>query len=286
MSAEASPGRHHLTAARATASLLGSEVRLVLGRRRILAVLALVGAVPLVLAVAVRLSALPDTSAGPPLLDRATQNGLFVGVTSALLCVSLLFPLAACLVAGESIAGEAEAGTLRYLLLAPAGRSRLLAVKLAVALFVCALVTALPLVAGSLAGWLLFGARPVPLLSGDTIGVAECLRREVLMAGYLWLSLVGLVCLALFLSTLTDSAVTATAGALVVAVVAQLLGQVPQLDWLHPWLFTDEWFAVGDLLRTPIEWTSFRRTAVLQAGWAAVLLPAAWARFTTADVRS
>ncbi|MFN8075987.1 MAG: ABC transporter permease [Kineosporiaceae bacterium] len=267
-------------------ALIASEVRLVLGRRRTRAVLALLASVPVLVAVAVKLAALPDDLEGPPLLDRATENGLFVGVASALLCVSVLLPLAACVVAGDAVAGEAAAGTLRYLLLAPVGRTRLLAVKSLVSLGFAALVAVVPMLVGGLVGAALFGVHPVPLLSGDAVGTAECLRRAALVSAYLAVSLVGVVALAILASTCTDSPLTATAVAVLAAVTSQVLAQVPQLEAVHPWLFTAHWFDVADLLRTPIAWDSFLRNAGVQAGWAAVALTAAWARFTTSDVRS
>ena len=68
---------------------------------------------------------------GPAFLDRITQNGLFVGVTAMLVSVPLFLPLTVGVVAGDTVAGEAGLGTLRYLLVAPAGRVRLLLVKYA-----------------------------------------------------------------------------------------------------------------------------------------------------------
>ena len=43
----------------------------------------------------------------------------------------LFLPLAVSAIAGDSVAGEANLGTLRYLLTIPAGRTRLLVVKYA-----------------------------------------------------------------------------------------------------------------------------------------------------------
>ena len=54
----------------------------------------------------------------------------------------LFLPIAVAVVAGDSIAGEAQAGTLRYLLARPAGRTRLLVAKL-ISVLAFALVTVL-----------------------------------------------------------------------------------------------------------------------------------------------
>ena len=85
----------------------------------------------MLIAVAVRLSSAVPAGRGPAFLDRISQNGLFVGVTAMLVSVPLFLPLTIGVVAGDTIAGEAGLGTLRYLLVAPAGRVRLLLVKYA-----------------------------------------------------------------------------------------------------------------------------------------------------------
>ena len=78
-------------------------------------------AIPVLIAVAVRLSSSVPAGRGPAFLDRITQNGLFVAVTAMLVSVPLFLPLTIGVVAGDTIAGEASLGTLRYLLVAPAG---------------------------------------------------------------------------------------------------------------------------------------------------------------------
>ena len=50
----------------------------------------------------------------------------------------LFLPIAVAITAGDAIAGEAQPGTLRYMLVRPVGRTRLLVAKLvAVMAFVC-----------------------------------------------------------------------------------------------------------------------------------------------------
>jgi len=43
--------------------------------------------------------------------------------------IPLFLPMAVAVVAGDAVSGEANTGTLRYLLTVPVGRTRLLAVK-------------------------------------------------------------------------------------------------------------------------------------------------------------
>lgn len=269
-----------------TGSLYASEVLTLFRRRRTQAVLAVLAGVPVLIAVAVRLSSAPRAGEGPPFLDRVTQNGLFVGITALVVCTPLFLPLAIGVVAGDTIAGEANLGTLRYLLVAPAGRTRLLVVKLAGAVTFCVAAALTVVLAGAAIGAALFPVGPVTLLSGDTVPVSQSVVRALLAAAYVAVSLVGLSAVGLFVSTLTEIPVGAMAATVILAITAQILGQIPQLDVLDPWLFTTWWLGFGDLLREPIAWQSFQDNAVLQAGWAAVFSALAWARLTTKDVLS
>ena len=96
--------------------LLASELGVLFRRRRTWAMMCALAAIPILIAVAVRLSSAVPPGRGPAFLDRITQNGLFVGVTAMLVSVPLFLPLTVGVVAGDTVAGEAGLGTLRYLL--------------------------------------------------------------------------------------------------------------------------------------------------------------------------
>lgn len=268
-------------------AFLASELALLFRRRRTWAMLLALAAIPVLIAVAVRVSSSPGGRVGgPAFLGQVTQNGLFVGVVGMLVCIPLFLPLTVAVVAGDSIAGEASLGTLRYLLAAPVGRIRVLVVKYLTAAAFCAAATLAIAVSGTLIGLALFPVGPVTLLSGDTIGVGASLLRLLLVAGYLAVSLLGLSAIGLFISTLTDVPVGAMAATAVLAVASQVLGSLPQLDWLHPWLFSHYWLGFADLLREPISWTSFGDNATLQAGYLLVFSALAYGRFAAKDILS
>lgn len=243
-------------------------------------------AVPVLIAVAVRLSSRSSAGRGPAFIDQVTQNGLFVSVAGLVLSIPLFLPLTVGVVAGDTIAGEASHGTLRYLLVAPAGRVRLLAVKYLGSAVFCVAAALVVVVAGTLIGIVLFPIGPMTLLSGDTISVGESLVRLLLIAGYVTVSLLGLSAIGLFISTLTDVPVGAMAATIVLSVVSQVLDALPQVEWLHPWLFSHYWLGIADLLRQPISWTSFGDNALLQLGYIVVFGALAYARFLTKDVLS
>ena len=269
-----------------TGALLGSELGVMFRRRRTWAMLCALAAIPILIAVAVRVSSAVPAGRGPAFLDRVAQNGLFVGLTAMLVSVPLFLPLTIGVVAGDTVAGEAGLGTLRYLLAAPAGRVRLLLVKYAGAVVFAVAAPLVVALVGAGIGALLFPVGPVPLLSGDTIGAGEALVRLLLVAGYLAVSLLGLSAIGLFVSTLTDVPVGAMAATVVLSVVSQVLDALPQLEWLHPWLFSHYWLDFGDLLRQPVSWDSFGANALLQGGYVALFGALAYSRFITKDVLS
>ena len=247
--------------------------------------LAALAAVPVLIGLAVRFSPKgPPSGRSPAFLDQITHNGLFAGVVGLVVCTPLFLPLTVGVVAGDTIAGEANLGTLRYLLVAPTGRVRLLAIKYLASAVFCVTAALAVVVGGTVAGAVLFPLGQATLLSGDTIGPAESFGRLLLMAGYVTVSLLGLSAIGMFASTMTSVPVGAMAATVVLAIASQILDALDQLDWLHPWLFSDHWLALADLLREPIAWNSFGDNALLQLAYIALFGALAYGRFTTKDV--
>ena len=153
-----------------------SEVRLVAGRRRNQAGLAVLAAVPVVVAFAVKASA-PRPGRGPDFLSSITSNGLFVALTALTAEIAMFLPLAVAMLCGDAIAGEANQGTLRYLLTVPVTRTRLLFVKYASLVFGALWGVTLVAVTGVLVGAALFGVGPLTTLSGSQLEFVPALGR-------------------------------------------------------------------------------------------------------------
>ena len=266
---------------------LRSELGMVFGRRRNLAILAVLAGIPIVIAIAIKVTApVNDGRDGPPFLFSITANGIFVALTALTVVLPLFLPLAVAVVAGESVAGEASLGTLRYLLVVPVSRTRLLAVKYAGALAYCLAAAFIVAVVGTLMGALLFPIGPVTLLSGTQVSYGAGLARLLLVALYIAAMMAGLAAIGLFVSTLTESAIAAMATTAVLAVLSQVLNQVPQLDWLAPWLFSHYWLDYGDLLRDPIATGAVTKGLAATAAYVLIFGSLAWSRITTKDVSS
>jgi ABC-2 type transport system permease protein len=243
--------------------------------------------IPIALAIAVKLSSSTiPAGEGPPFLDRVSQNGFFVGFTALILAIPLFLPLTLSVVAGDTIAGEASTGTLRYLLIAPVNRSRLLLVKFAgVASFAFASTLTL-LASGLIIGSALFPVGSVTLLSGNTISLPAGIFRLFLAAIYVSISLLGLASIGMFISTLTVIPVGAMAATVVISTVMQILDNLPQIAVIHPYLITHFWLGFTDILRTPMTFSSFLSNLGIQAAYILIFGALSYSRFTTKDILS
>ncbi|MBY8888546.1 ABC transporter permease [Streptomyces sp. PTM05] len=267
--------------------LFRGELRIVFRRWRTAALLGVLAAIPVLVGIAVKFQTRGDRQGagdGPAFIADVTNNGLFLVFTSLAVTLPFFLPMAVGVVAGDSVAGEANAGTLRYLLVAPAGRTRLLLTKYATVLVFCGVATLVVALAALATGAALFPFGDVTLISGQTVSLGDGLLRALAIAGVVAVSLVGIAALGLFVSTLTDSAIAAMATTVGVLLTVQILGAVPQLHAVQPYLFPHYWMSFADLLRAPAIGSAIARNAGLQALYAAVFVSAAWARLTTRDV--
>ncbi|MGW0082631.1 ABC transporter permease [Streptomyces sp. NPDC003393] len=273
-----------------TLGLLRSELLTTFRRWRTLALLGVLAAVPVLVGVAVRIETGDGSSAagggggGPAFISQITNNGLFLVFTALAATLPFFLPMAVGVVAGDAIAGEANAGTLRYLLVAPAGRTRLLLTKYVTAMAFCLVATLVVAVFALAVGALLFPLGDLTTISGTRISFAEGLVRALLIALVVAASLIGVAALGLFVSTLTNSGIAAMATTVGLLITVQILDQIPQLHTIQPYLFSHYWMSFADLMREPVYWDGLVKNLELQALYAAVFGSAAWARFGAKDI--
>ncbi|MEU0358106.1 ABC transporter permease [Streptomyces cyaneofuscatus] len=276
-----------------TLGILRSEITTTLRRHRTYALLAVLAAVPVLIGIAIRIETGgggsgsgggPDGGGGPAFLTQVTNNGLFLVFAALAATLPVFLPMAVGVVAGDAIAGEASGGTLRYLLVAPAGRTRLLLAKYASVLTFCLVATFVVAASALAVGALLFPVGEVTTISGTRISFGEGLVRATLTAAVVAASLVGFAALGLFVSTLTDSGIGAMAATVGLLITVQILDSIPQLSGIHPYLFPHYWMSFADVLREPVHWEELSKNFQLQGLYAAVFGSAAWARFTAKDI--
>jgi ABC-2 type transport system permease protein len=283
-------GREHHPV-RSGLRFFSGELRLVLFRRRNLLLLAVTAVFPLVIGIALRLAAPhPDNGGGggpgAGFFNQLAGNGVFLTFIALSTLLVLVLPVVVAVVAGDSVAGEAGYGTLRYLLAVPAGRTRLLAVKYGVIVTfgLCAtfIVSAVALVAGAV----LFPVGPVTLLSGTTVSLADGLVRLLFVTLYVAAAMAALGAIGLAISTLTEHAIGAIAAIMILVVTSEVVDNVPQLAAAGPYLPTHWWLSFDSLLRVPVDTATLLHGLLSFAVYAVLAGSFAWARFTSSDVTS
>lgn len=230
----------------------------------------------------------PDPGEDPVFLSAVLANGALFPAAALAIVLPIFLPVAVAVVAGDSIAGEANSGMLRYLLIRPVGRTRLLVAKL-VALIVFTLLAVVSVAASAyLVGITLFESQPgaVTTLSGVTLTATELLLRIVATVGYVGVSMLGVGAIALFLSTVTDSSLAAALGALAAFVASTVLVTLAAATAVQPYLPTRYWLAWIDFFRDPILWRDIQRGLLVQLVYVAVFLSMAWANLATKDIKS
>lgn len=274
-------------AARAWLRFFRSELRLVFGRRRNLALLAVVAVFPVIIGIGLRLAIQPGNGGRPDgvaFIGQLAGNGVFLSFIALTLLLTLVMPLAVAVAAGDSVAGEAGYGTLRYLLAVPAGRARLLTVKYAV-IVVFALAVTFGVTAVALAtGAALFPLGPVTLLSGTTVPLADGLLRLLFVTLYAAAAMASFGAIGIAISTLTEHAIGAIAALAILVVASEVADNIPQFAVIHPYLPTHWWNSFDALLRVPVDTGTLLRGLLSFGIYLLLFGSLAWTRFTTADV--
>jgi ABC-2 type transport system permease protein len=274
--------------------MIAVELAKLFRRPRTYVITGLLCALPLIVAIFLATTRVPPPPGqGGAFLSAVLSNGALYPAAAMALVMPVFLPVSVAVLAGDAVAGEATTGTLRYLLIRPVGRTRLLAAKLiALIVFVLFAIVAV-LLTSYLTGLALFGSQPsagvalpadVTSLSGVTITPAGLALRMLGTVGYIVISMLSVAAIALFLSTVTDSALGAAMGALAVLVTSQVLVTLDAAAAVRPYLPTRYWLAWIDFFRDPVLWRDIERGAGIQLVYLVILLGAAWANFVTKDV--
>lgn len=267
--------------------MIAVELRKLLTRPRTWVSIGLLVLLPTLVAVFVKIEGIaPRPGTGPAFLSAVLANGALFPAAALAIVLPLFLPVAVAVVAGDAVAGEAQGGTLRYLLVRPVGRTRLLVAKLVAVTVYTLLAVVVVAAVAYVVGTQLFGSAPLPSTSGTTLSTGSAALRIVLSVLYVGWSMLGVAAVALFLSTLVDSPLAAALGAIAVLVISGVLVALEAAAPVAPYLPTRYWLAFVDLFRDPVLYRDVLRGTLLQAGYVAVFLGAAWANFVTKDVTS
>jgi ABC-2 type transport system permease protein len=186
---------------------------------------------------------------GEGLFRLAQQSGLLIPAAVLSVMSGFLLVIIAGLFAGDSVASDAAWGNLRYVLMRPIGRTRLLIAKAAVAgvlIWSCVIVVTL---AALVAGIVTFGSHPlvVPGLlgtSGFQLSTSTLMLRVAIAAAYIAFGFTALLGLGTFFSTLTDTPTGAIGATVGVYIVSEILDGITQLGVIRygfPTHYLDAW---------------------------------------------
>jgi ABC-2 type transport system permease protein len=233
--------------------LLRSELTVVFRRPRTWIALALLAIVPVVIAIGTQIRGSgPRGNGGGGIIGDLVDNGFVLPIVALTITLAVLLPLVGAMWSADALAGETSNGTLRALLVAPVGRVRLLVVKsfgVAVAvLTACVLISAV----GMITGLIVIGSHGMITLSGTTLSFGGALGRVAIATGWVAVQIWAVCAVALAVSACTEHPMVVMAATLAGAIVLGVLSSIPSLDWLQPYLLTNAWSSLTDVLRDPM----------------------------------
>lgn len=240
--------------------------------------------VPVLFVAAVQITRRGPPPDEAPFAAQLLENGLVVPLITLGFATFVLLPLVVAFVAGDTVAGEASAGTLKTILSRSVGRTELFLSKAATVALYCLIVPVLLVAVGLVAGYLSGGFQPIAGLGGEPISVGRAIALVWAGAGLVSLPLLGLASFAIFLSVATQNSLGSGVGAIVLLLLLRLASGLGLAGPLDPYLITNQFEAWLNLTRDPIEWEPIVRSVWVSLLWTGVFLLAARTVFVRRDV--
>ena len=203
------------------------------------------------------------------------DTGLAIPLVLLLFGAIWMFPLITALVAGDIVAAEDGNGTLKTILTRSLERWQVFSGKMLAALTYAVAAIFLNGAVSLVAGVIASGFNPIVSLSGTTVSAPRGLLLVALSLLVYLIPIVAIACVGLLLSTITRNSAASVVGTLMFSLILQLIGILPGLGGLRPYLLSEQFNAWQGLLREPIDWQP-----IIRAAWVCALyaLPATvWA---------
>ena len=213
-----------------------------------------------------------------------TKSGLAVPLVILLFGAIWMFPLITALVAGDIFASEDHNGTLKTILTRSLERWQIFTGKWLAATTYAIVAILLNGTVAVIAGSIQSGFNPLQSLSGTIVSAPKALELVYVSLLVYLIPILTIVAIGLLLSTVTRNSAAAVVGTLMVSLLFQLLGILPGLGGLQPYLLSTQFNAWQGLLRTPIDWEPIIRAAWVCALYGIPSLAAAYLVFLRRDV--
>jgi ABC-2 type transport system permease protein len=263
-------------------TVYGWELRKLRAQKRTYLGLGAATLVPLIFIVA-----LVSSSGGPddvPFGRYVRETGLAIPLVGLLFSSIWLFPLITSLVAGDIVASEDNHGTLKTILTRSTERWQIFVAKLLATLTYAFAALVLFVSVGLVVGGLIWGFDPLTSLTGTQIPTGRAIGLIGGAALAYSVPLMAIASIAFLLSTLTHNSAAAVVGTLILSFMMQLLAVISGLDFLRPYLLSEQFDAWQGLLREPTDWAPIGHAAWVSASYAVPALAWALLAFLRRDV--
>jgi ABC-2 type transport system permease protein len=258
------------------------ELRKLRAQKRTYIGLGAAALVPLIFVIA-----LLSSSGGPdevPFGRYVKETGLAVPLVGLLFSSVWLFPLIASLVAGDIVSTEDNHGTLKTILTRSTERWQIFVAKLLAALSYVFAALLVFVAVGLVLGGVCWGFDPLTSLSGTPIPADRGMLLIGASALAYFVPLLAIAAIAFLLSTVTHNSAAAVVGTLILSFMMQLLAIISGLDFMAPYLLSEQFDSWQGLLRDPTDWAPITHAAWVSACYAVPAVLWAFLAFVRRDV--
>ncbi len=258
-----------------------------LRRPRTYVALGIAAVIPIILTIALKANPPNPASGEEGFFALAPNSGLFVPVAALRFMSRFFLVLLASLFAGDAVSSDASWGNLRYLLVRPVTRPRLLGAKLGVSALFAVLATLAIVVVGLVAGVIAFGWEGISVpVAGLSQSAGQLVGNLAIATVYVAWGLAAVVSFGFFVSTLTDVPAGGVGAGIGLYIVSQILDAITSLGSIRYALPT-HYFDAWDILffgRGPN--AEMLRGVLLQIPYVLVFCALAFWRFQRKDILS
>jgi ABC-2 type transport system permease protein len=258
------------------------ELRKLVAQKRTYLGLGAAAAVPLIFVAALALQS--GSPNDVPFGKYVRGSGLAIPLVLLLFSSIWLFPLVTALVAGDIVAAEDHNGTLKTILTRSLDRGQVFAGKALAAVTYATAALLLMVTVAVVAGTIESGFNGLTSLSGTHVSAPRALLLVAASFAVYLIPTVAIVAIGMLLSALTRNSAAAVVGTLMSALLMQLVGILPGLGGLQPYLLTTQFSAWQGFFRVPTDWFPIARAAWVCAVYAVPAMGCAYLFFLRRDV--
>jgi ABC-2 type transport system permease protein len=268
----------------ATLTVYRWELRKLVSQKRTYLGLGLAMILPLIFVVVQSLRTRQDRGGENIFASQITHSGLATPVLMLLFLSVFMLPLIAALVAGDIVAAEDGNGTLKTILTRSVDRGQLFAAKALAAMTYATIAVFAAAVVATAAGVAAWGFNSVTTYSGTVVSASEGLLLVFASNAFYLIPLLAVASLGVLLSTVTRNSAAAVVGTVGITILLFIIGQIPGLEGIRPYLLTEQYENWHGLLRTPTDWAPIAHSAWVCALYGVPALIAGYLVFLRRDV--